>query len=92
MSVKQKTLANSFTINGVGLHTGVDVTMNFLPAPVNHGFKFKRIDLENQPIIEADVDIVIDPSRGTLLDKDGVRLGTIEQPLAAMIGREFNNV
>ena len=55
MAVKQKTLANSFTIQGKGLHTGVNVTMNFLPAPVNHGFKFKRIDLENQPIIEADV-------------------------------------
>ena len=90
MSVKQKTLANSFTINGVGLHTGVDVTMNFLPAPVNHGFKFKRIDLENQPIIEADVDLVIDTSRGTLLEKDGVRIGTIEHALAALIGMDLS--
>lgn len=92
MSVKQKTLANSFTIEGKGLHTGVNVTMNFLPAPVNHGFKFKRIDLENQPIIEADVDLVIDTSRGTLLEKDGVRIGTIEHALAALIGMDLDNV
>jgi len=92
MSVKQKTLVNSFTIVGKGLHTGVNVTMNFLPAPVNHGFKFKRIDLENQPVIEADVDYVIDTSRGTLLEKDGARIGTIEHALAALIGMDLDNV
>jgi len=92
MAVKQKTLANSFTITGKGLHTGVDVTMNFLPAPVNHGFKFKRIDIEHQPIIEADVDLVVDTSRGTLLEKDGVRIGTIEHALAALIGMDLDNV
>ncbi|TNF41625.1 MAG: bifunctional UDP-3-O-[3-hydroxymyristoyl] N-acetylglucosamine deacetylase/3-hydroxyacyl-ACP dehydratase [Bacteroidetes bacterium] len=92
MEVKQKTLASSFTIQGKGLHTGVDVTMNFLPAPINHGFKFKRIDLENQPIIEADVDLVIDTSRGTLLQKDGARIGTIEHALAALIGMDLDNV
>jgi UDP-3-O-[3-hydroxymyristoyl] N-acetylglucosamine deacetylase / 3-hydroxyacyl-[acyl-carrier-protein] dehydratase len=83
MNVKQKTLAKPFNIEGVGLHTGVNVTMNFLPAPENHGFKFKRVDLENQPIIDADVDLVIDTSRGTLLEKDGARIGTIEHTLAA---------
>jgi UDP-3-O-[3-hydroxymyristoyl] N-acetylglucosamine deacetylase/3-hydroxyacyl-[acyl-carrier-protein] dehydratase len=92
MAVKQKTLANSFTIEGKGLHTGVDVTMIFLPAPINHGFKFKRVDLENQPIIEADVDLVIDTSRGTLLEKDGARIGTIEHALAALIGMDLDNV
>ena len=92
MAVKQKTLANSFTIEGKGLHTGVDVTMNFLPAPENHGFKFKRIDLEHQPIIEADVDLVVDTSRGTLLEKDGARIGTIEHALAALIGMDLDNV
>ncbi|HSH20516.1 MAG TPA: UDP-3-O-acyl-N-acetylglucosamine deacetylase, partial [Draconibacterium sp.] len=92
MAVKQKTLASSFTIEGIGLHTGVNVTMNFLPAPVNHGFKFKRIDLEHQPIIEADVDLVVDTSRGTLLEKDGARIGTIEHALAALIGMDLDNV
>jgi len=90
--IKQKTLANSFTIEGKGLHTGVLVTMNFLPAPENHGFKFKRVDLENQPIIDADVDLVIDTSRGTLLEKDGARIGTIEHALAAMVGMDLDNV
>lgn len=92
MAVKQKTLARSFKLQGIGLHTGVNVTMNFLPAPENHGFKFKRIDLKNQPIIEADVDLVIDTSRGTLLEKDGARIGTIEHTLAALIGMDLDNV
>lgn len=90
--VKQKTLANSFVIEGKGLHTGVNVTMNFHPAPVNHGFKFKRVDLDNQPVIEANVDLVIDTSRGTLLEKDGARIGTIEHTLAALIGMDLDNV
>ena len=92
MNVKQKTLAKSFKIEGVGLHTGVNVTMNFLPAPENHGFKFKRVDIENQPIIDADVDYVVDTSRGTLLEKNGVRIGTIEHTLAALIGMDLDNV
>ncbi len=92
MTVKQKTLANSFIIQGRGLHTGVDVTMNFLPAPENHGFKFKRVDLKNQPVIDADADFVVDTSRGTLLEKDGARIGTIEHTLAALIGMDLDNV
>ena len=92
MVVKQKTLAKSFKIEGKGLHTGVMVTMEFLPAPVNHGFKFKRVDLEGQPVIDADVDLVIDTSRGTLLEKDGARIGTIEHALAALVGMDLDNV
>lgn len=92
MEVKQKTLAKSFKIEGKGLHTGVNVTMNFMPAPENHGFKFKRVDLPNQPVIDADVDLVIDTSRGTLLEKDGARIGTIEHALAALIGMDLDNV
>ncbi len=92
MTVKQKTLANSFTIQGRGLHTGVNTTMNFLPAPENHGFKFKRVDLKTQPIIDADADLVIDTSRGTLLEKDGARIGTIEHTLAALVGMDLDNV
>jgi UDP-3-O-[3-hydroxymyristoyl] N-acetylglucosamine deacetylase/3-hydroxyacyl-[acyl-carrier-protein] dehydratase len=92
MTVKQKTLAKSFEIKGVGLHTGVNVTMKVLPAPENHGFKFKRVDLETQPVIDADVDLVIDTSRGTLLEKDGARIGTIEHTLAALTGMDLDNV
>ena len=86
MAQKQRTLAGSFTIKGRGLHTGVDVTMKFLPAPVNHGFRFKRVDLDGEPVIEADADLVVDTSRGTLLQKNGARIGTIEHTLAAMVG------
>ncbi|MBT3384884.1 MAG: bifunctional UDP-3-O-[3-hydroxymyristoyl] N-acetylglucosamine deacetylase/3-hydroxyacyl-ACP dehydratase [Prolixibacteraceae bacterium] len=92
MVIKQKTLANSFIIEGKGLHTGVNVTMNFLPAPENHGFKFKRVDLENHPLIEADADFVIDTSRGTMLEKNGARIGTIEHTLAALVGMDLDNV
>jgi len=92
MVVKQKTLANSFSIEGKGLHTGVNVTMNFLPAPENHGFVFKRIDIEGHPLIEANAELVVDTSRGTLLEKNGVRIGTIEHTLAALIGMDLDNV
>jgi UDP-3-O-[3-hydroxymyristoyl] N-acetylglucosamine deacetylase / 3-hydroxyacyl-[acyl-carrier-protein] dehydratase len=92
MAEKQKTLANSFTIKGRGLHTGVDVTMRFHPAPVDFGFRFKRVDLPGQPIIEADCDLVFDTSRGTLLQKDGAKIGTIEHALAALTGMDLDNV
>ncbi len=92
MAQMQWTLANPFTITGRGLHTGVNVTMSFLPAPENHGFKFKRTDLPGQPIIEADADYVTDTSRGTLLEQNGARVGTIEHALAALIGMGLDNV
>lgn len=92
MAQKQRTLARSFTIEGRGLHTGVNVTMTFLPAPEHHGFKFKRTDLEGQPVIDADADLVVDTSRGTLLSKDGARIGTIEHALAALVGSGLDNV
>lgn len=92
MVVRQKTLKKPFTIEGKGLHTGVDVTMKFLPAPEYHGFKFKRVDLDGAPVIEADVDLVIDTSRGTLLEKNGARIGTIEHALAALTGMDLDNV
>ncbi|WP_340113511.1 bifunctional UDP-3-O-[3-hydroxymyristoyl] N-acetylglucosamine deacetylase/3-hydroxyacyl-ACP dehydratase [Maribellus mangrovi] len=92
MLEKQKTLASPFKIEGKGLHTGVLTTMTFLPALENHGFKFKRVDLEGEPIIDADVDLVIDTSRGTLLEKDGARIGTIEHALAALVGMDLDNV
>ncbi len=92
MAQKQRTLASSFTIEGKGLNTGVDVRMTFLPAPVNHGFKFKRVDLAGQPVIDADADLVVDTSRGTLLENKGARIGTIEHALAALVGMGLDNV
>jgi UDP-3-O-[3-hydroxymyristoyl] N-acetylglucosamine deacetylase / 3-hydroxyacyl-[acyl-carrier-protein] dehydratase len=66
--------------------------MTFLPAPENHGFKFKRTDLPGKPVIEADADLVVDTSRGTLLEKNGARIGTIEHALAALVGMDLDNV
>ena len=66
--------------------------MNFLPAPENFGFQFKRIDLPEQPLIEADANYVVDTSRGTMLEKNGVRIGTIEHTLAALTGMGLDNV
>lgn len=92
MADKQRTLANPFTIKGQGLHTGVHVTMKFNPAPVNHGFRFKRTDLPGQPVIDADCDLVTDTSRGTLLEQNEVQIGTIEHSLAALVGMGLDNV
>lgn len=92
MRDRQKTLAKPFTLVGRGLHTGVNVTMTFNPAPVDFGIKFKRTDLPGHPVIEADCDLVTDTSRGTLLEKDGARIGTIEHALAALTGMDLDNV
>ncbi len=91
-SVKQKTIKKSVTLKGVGLHTGEDVNMTFMPAAVNHGFAFKRVDLEGEPIIEADVNYVVNTQRGTNLEKNGVKIQTSEHVLAALIGMDIDNV
>lgn len=89
---KQRTIAKEVTLKGVGLHTGEEVVMKFLPAPPNHGFAFKRVDLEGEPIIEADVNYVINTQRGTNLEKHGVRIQTSEHVLAALVGMDIDNV
>jgi UDP-3-O-[3-hydroxymyristoyl] N-acetylglucosamine deacetylase / 3-hydroxyacyl-[acyl-carrier-protein] dehydratase len=88
---KQKTIKNPVSVTGHGLHTGTPVTLTFLPAPENHWFKFQRMDLEGQPIVEADVDYVVDTSRGTTLEKNGVRIHTTEHVLAALVGMDIDN-
>ncbi len=92
MKVKQHTIGKSVTVSGVGLHTGVIATMTFLPAPPNHGYKFQRMDLEGQPVVDADVDNVVDVSRGTTLEQSGARIYTVEHVLAALVGLEIDNV
>src|ERR1017187_4648447 len=92
MSEKQNTIKSAVTVSGIGLHTGTDVNMTFKPAPENHGIKFQRIDLPDKPIIEADVDYVVDVSRGTTLGKNGARVATIEHALAAITGLEIDNI
>ncbi len=88
----QTTIKTSFTMSGVGLHTGQAVNLTFNPADENHGYVFQRIDLENKPTIKADCDLVVDTSRGTTLEQNGARISTVEHVLAALAGLEIDNV
>ena len=90
--VKQKTIKTEISLTGVGLHTGKEVKMTFKPAPVNNGFTFVRVDLEGQPIIEADANYVVNTQRGTNLEKLGVKIQTPEHVLAALIGCDLDNI
>ncbi len=88
----QTTIKKSVSISGVGLHTGQTNELTFLPAVANHGIKFQRIDLEGQPIIPADADLVTSVARGTTLEKGPASVTTIEHCLAALIGLQIDNV
>ncbi len=88
----QSTIEKEVSISGVGLHTGKDVTLTFKPAPVNHGYKFKRIDLPNAPIVVADVSKVIRTKRGTTIKQGEASISTIEHALAALAGLQIDNV
>ncbi|WP_207533546.1 bifunctional UDP-3-O-[3-hydroxymyristoyl] N-acetylglucosamine deacetylase/3-hydroxyacyl-ACP dehydratase [Desertivirga arenae] len=92
MNVKQRTIKSEITISGTGLHTGEHVNMTFKPAPENHGYKFKRVDVDGQPVIDADVDNVTDTSRGTTISQNGASVSTIEHVLASLVGLEVDNV
>ncbi len=91
MSDKQRTLAGPITLEGVGLHTGQPVTMSILPAPENHGYKFQRVDLDGQPLIPADCDLVTTTQRGTTLEANGAKVHTTEHVLAAIYGSMIDN-
>jgi UDP-3-O-[3-hydroxymyristoyl] N-acetylglucosamine deacetylase / 3-hydroxyacyl-[acyl-carrier-protein] dehydratase len=90
--VKQKTIKTEVSLTGVGLHTGNEVKITFKPAPVNNGFTFVRVDLEGQPVIEADANYVVNTQRGTNLEKLGVKIQTPEHVLAALVGSDLDNV
>ncbi|MCK9423366.1 MAG: bifunctional UDP-3-O-[3-hydroxymyristoyl] N-acetylglucosamine deacetylase/3-hydroxyacyl-ACP dehydratase [Bacteroidales bacterium] len=92
MSEKQKTIKDPVSISGVGLHTGNEVVIAFKPAPENYGFRFRRTDIAADTLVDADVDNVVDTSRGTSIEQDGVRIDTIEHVLAALSGLEIDNV
>ncbi|TGE04197.1 bifunctional UDP-3-O-[3-hydroxymyristoyl] N-acetylglucosamine deacetylase/3-hydroxyacyl-ACP dehydratase [Hymenobacter fodinae] len=92
MNDKQHTIKAPVTVSGIGLHTGVQATMTFCPAPVGHGYKFQRVDLPGQPIVDADVDNVVDLSRGTTIEQNGARVNTVEHTLAALVGLQIDNV
>ena len=89
--LKQKTLKEAFSLKGKGLHTGLDLTVTFNPAPDNHGYKIQRVDLEGQPIIDAIADNVGETTRGTVLVKNGIKVSTIEHGLAALYAFGIDN-
>ncbi len=89
--MKQLTLQAPFSLRGKGLHSGMEITATFLPAPDNHGYKLKRVDLEGQPVIEAVAENVVDTTRGTVLGKNDVKVSTVEHALAALYAAGIDN-
>lgn len=90
--VKQNTLAKEVSLEGVGLHTGQNVLMTLKPAPIGNGYTFVRVDLEGNPVVEADASYVVNTERGTVLEKKGVKIQTCEHVLAALVGMNLDNV
>jgi UDP-3-O-[3-hydroxymyristoyl] N-acetylglucosamine deacetylase / 3-hydroxyacyl-[acyl-carrier-protein] dehydratase len=88
----QRTIKKSATISGVGLHTGVQTTLTFQPAEAGSGIQFLRTDVETPTLIKADIDHVVDISRGTTIAKDEVRIHTVEHVLAAVSGLQIDNI
>jgi len=92
MKRKQQTISRSASCTGIGLHTGVECTITFKPAPEDYGIRFIRTDIKNCPEIKADIDHVVDISRGTTIEEKKVRINTVEHALAAVSGLRIDNV
>ena len=92
MKRKQQTISRPASCTGIGLHTGVECTITFKPAPDNYGIRFIRTDIKNCPEIKADIDHVVDISRGTTIEEKKVRIHTVEHALAAVSGLRIDNV
>ena len=88
----QKTIKESVSLTGKGLHTGYEVQITFHPAPINHGYMLKRTDLEGNPLITPIANNVVETSRGTTLEENGVQIHTIEHVLASLVGLELDNI
>ena len=88
----QRTIGNESSCVGIGLHTGVETKITFKPAPEDFGIRFKRMDIEGSPEIRADIDHVVDISRGTTIEENGVKIHTVEHALAACVGIGLDNV
>lgn len=89
--MNQLTLKAPFTVKGKGLHSGLEITAVFQPAPTNHGYKFRRIDLEDTPVIDAVAENVVETTRGTVLGKKNVIVSTVEHALAALYASGIDN-
>lgn len=89
--INQRTIKNSFSLTGKGLHTGMDINITFNPAPENHGYKIRRTDIPGQPIINALAENVSATQRGTVLSSNNVHVSTVEHVLAALYACEIDN-
>jgi UDP-3-O-[3-hydroxymyristoyl] N-acetylglucosamine deacetylase/3-hydroxyacyl-[acyl-carrier-protein] dehydratase len=90
--MKQCTIKKPVALKGIGLHTGVPVRMTMKPAPVNHGIRFQRVDLENQPVLKADLSLVVSTNRGTTIQKGKAIVNTIEHCMSAIAGCRIDNL
>jgi len=87
----QQTLAAPATLEGSSLHTGQKVTLTIKPAPADSGFQFRRIDLDDQPFIDADVSKVQTVERATTLAEGSVKVHTVEHVISALTGMGVDN-
>lgn len=90
--MKQSTIKSPVSVKGVGLHTGKAVELTFRPAPAHHGYRFQRVDLPEQPLIPADVKLVVSTNRGTTLKSGDAQVATVEHVLSALTGLGIDNV
>ncbi|HCO67716.1 MAG TPA: UDP-3-O-[3-hydroxymyristoyl] N-acetylglucosamine deacetylase [Dysgonomonas sp.] len=89
--MNQRTLSKSFSLQGKGLHTGLDIRITFHPAPEDHGYKIRRVDLQGSPVIDALAENVIATERGTVLGDYRLQVSTVEHALAALYACEIDN-
>lgn len=89
--MKQLTLKAPFAISGKGLHTGCDITAEFLPAPDNHGYKIQRTDVEGQPVFDCVAENVVSTPRGTVIGRGETTVSTVEHALAALYASGIDN-
>ena len=92
MFEKQRTIKQEITYSGVGVHTGNECTITFKPAEPNSGIRFVRTDLSGHPSVQADIDHVVDISRGTTLQNGEAKVHTVEHVLAAFAGLQIDNM
>ncbi|MCD6161997.1 MAG: bifunctional UDP-3-O-[3-hydroxymyristoyl] N-acetylglucosamine deacetylase/3-hydroxyacyl-ACP dehydratase [candidate division Zixibacteria bacterium] len=92
MFTNQRTIKKRISLSGVGLHTGGQTTITFVPAPINHSVTFFRTDLENCPQIPADIEHVVDITRGTTIGINNIKIHTVEHVLAAIAGLQIDNL
>lgn len=90
--MKQITLSAPFSVQGKGLHSGKQITATFEPAPDNHGYKFMRVDIEGEPVIDALAENVVETTRGTVIGRGDIKISTIEHAMSALYAAGIDNV